>query len=306
MHIRRAALTLLMTLALPEFAFADAPVVKPDLSHTLIIVDVADQFPASQKKEAHPLENLAGISPRTAKQAVVVALSESRNLPHTPGSYAVTIEAEKDPKTALADAEKDGVGTVVVLTIVQRSIGDIGTSEHRLYTDVLMSMRNGPNNSWRKLVSKRVTTTTAKEREADDYRPEDTDMMVRQVSAMIDAAMKANVTPVRFKGTRKDEAGATILMMSVTNNAGRDLKSLQLALPMRGEDPLTLTCETPVPAGQTLVVGFSPVAPAPAAKAVWTQAQISNVLFDGEDPTDRDPFNSFRQRMKLLQKLGGG
>lgn len=277
--------------------------VEPDASRTMIIVELSDKYPGSRSGVGNPLERLAAISPREAKITAGLALKEPRNRGAMIDGFSAIVEYEKPARDALAEAESQGIGTVVLVTLVQRSIGDIGSSEHRLYADVTLSQHAKAKAPWRRLASRRLVTTTDKQRDADDRIVTDCDNMARQVFAMLRQTMTTQVVPVRYKGVRKTPEGM-ILQLGIVNNAGRKITNLSILVPTRGSgEPLNLKLDTAIEPGQPDTLAFAPVKHEEAAGAQWTNLQVLGVGFEGVNPDDQAPgfFENLRERLRLLQ-----
>lgn len=276
--------------------------VTPDLSRTMVIVELSDKYPGQKNTVGHPLERLAAISPREAKITAGLALKDARNRQAMIDGFSAIVEYEKSAREALTDAESKGIGTVVLVTLIQRSIGDIGSSEHRLYVQTTISQHPKAGASWHRLASRKLTTTTDKQRDADDRVVTDCDNMARQVYAMLRQTMTTQTVPVRFKGVRKTTEGV-ILQLGVVNNAARKITSLTVALPVRDGDPLSLRLNAEVEPEQSTTLAFEPIKHEQAVGVTWTKLQILGIGFAGINPDDQpvNPFENLRERLRLLQ-----
>jgi len=280
---------MLMLSVVGSLPAAEDELPEPDGSRVLLIVELSGKYPGIQQGVGHPLERLAGIAPHEAKRAAAWSLQMPHNQDAMIRGYEVRIESDMTARAALEHAEKAGIGTVALVTLLQRSVGDVGSSEHRLYTELTISNRTRPNTSWRRLARKRLTTTSDKHRDAEGRHINDCDNMARQVYTILRQAMTSQVTPVRYRGVRKTPDGAQ-LQLQVTNRAGRTMQGLRIAVPRRGDaEAITLSNDQVIEPGASMKIDFEPVEHDVAQQAVWTKLQLTQVDFAAVEVDPDDP-----------------
>ncbi|MBI1374347.1 MAG: hypothetical protein GC159_16645 [Phycisphaera sp.] len=276
----------------------------PDPSKVMLFVEASPNFPGAQKKAGSPLEQLAGITPQSAKQYQTWALNMKDNFDFGRDGFDVKIVSDLTGEAAMKKAEEAGVGSVLLLTILRRAVKDIGQSEMIIEVEASYYIKPDKSHGWQKKFSKQYKAES--QGFEGKRRIHDIDVIARTMEDLLRDMLFKYAVPYRVKSADLRGTPRTITVQ-VTNETQRTINGLEMEVPA-GRESFVVASTDVIQPGEKVDAKFVLQNDDPTTSVVWSKGNLTDVHFQGEisgavaGPAGDTPRPTLKERFEALRK----